>query len=344
VIINNEIHIDYCDVLIRPKRSTLTSRADVDLKRTFTFYWGGSWCGVPVVAANMDSTGTIAIAKEFSKHNMMTCLSKHLLIDNINESLSIDEKLKISISIGMSEKSRGFILNKDLDLRNIPFICIDVANGYTQKFFEYIKEVRDFWGDKIIIAGNVATSEMTEALILAGADIVKIGIGPGSACTTRKIAGVGVPQLSAVIACADAAHGLGGHIMADGGCTCPGDIVKSFGGGADFSMVGGMLSGHDESGGEEVYDKDGVITHKEFYGMSSDTAMDKYHGGVAVHRTSEGRTVKVPYRGQIKDTIQDILGGLRSACTYCGAKNIKSLSKCCTFLRVSRQLNTVFED
>jgi GMP reductase len=223
------------------------------------------------------------------------------------------------------------------------FICIDVANGYSQRFIDYIKMIRDKWPNKIIIAGNVVTAEMTEALYLAGADIVKVGIGPGSVCTTRKVAGVGYPQLSAVIECADAAHGLGGYIMADGGCTNPGDVSKAFGAGADFVMLGGMLAGHDECEGDIVTDEQGQ-SHKVFYGMSSTTAMEKYSGGVATYKASEGKTVKVPYRGPVCDTIQQILGGVRSACTYTGARVIKQLPKCTTFVRVNRQLNTVFGD
>ena len=323
MLINNEIHLDYCDVLIRPKRSTLTSRADVDLKRYFKFYWGGEWSGVPIAAANMDTTGTLEMARRFSPHKMLTCLSKYVSVDDIKLQLTDNERRNVAISIGMSQGDRDIIFSSDEWIKEIPFICIDIANGYTQKFLEFVREVRDMYSDKIIIAGNVATSEMTEALILAGADIVKIGIGGGSACLTRRIAGVGVPQLSAVISCADAAHGLGGHIMADGGCTCPGDVAKAFGGGSDFTMLGGMLAGHKESGGDEVVDDRGEITHKSFYGMSSETAMDKYNGGIATYRTSEGRTLKVPYKGSVVKTIQSILGGLRSACTYCGANNLK---------------------
>jgi GMP reductase len=185
---------------------------------------------------------------------------------------------------------------------------------------------------------------MTQELILRGADIIKVGIGPGSVCTTRIQTGVGYPQLSAIIECADAAHGLGGHIIADGGCVCPGDVAKAFGAGADFVMLGGMLAGHDEGGGQ-IYE-DFTYTPKklfvEFYGMSSNTAMEKHHGGVAEYRSSEGRTVRIPYKGAIKSTILDILGGLRSTCTYVGAPTLKQLSKCTTFIRVNKQYNDIF--
>jgi GMP reductase len=211
-------------------------------------------------------------------------------------------------------------------------VCIDVANGYTQSFVDFIKEFRQWYPDVVLMAGNVVTPEMTEELILAGVDIVKVGIGPGSVCTTRKKTGVGYPQLSAVIECADAAHGLQGHIIADGGCSVPGDVVKAFAAGADFVMLGGMLAGHKEGGASP-------FGENKFYGMSSDTAMDLHNGGVANYRASEGKTVEIPYRGEVKHTMQDILGGLRSACTYVGASELKELSKRATFVRVTQQLN-----
>jgi GMP reductase len=183
---------------------------------------------------------------------------------------------------------------------------------------------------------------MTEELILSGADIVKVGIGPGSVCTTRSMTGVGYPQLSAVIECADAAHGLGGRICADGGCTSPGDVAKAFGGGADFVMLGGMLAGHDECAGDTV-EQDGQ-QFKRFYGMSSRTAMQKYAGGVAHYRASEGKEVLVPYRGPVADSMQDVLGGLRSACTYVGARTLKELTKRTTFVRAGMQTNEIFSE
>jgi len=222
----------------------------------------------------------------------------------------------------------------------INFICLDVANGYSEGFVETVRRYRQTFPKATLIAGNVVTGEMTEELILSGADIVKIGIGPGSVCTTRIQTGVGYPQLSAVIECSDAAHGLGGMVISDGGCTCPGDFAKAFGGGADFVMSGGMFSGHDESGGEVITRPNGVF--KAFYGMSSTTAMDKHSGGVAEYRSSEGKTVEVPYRGPVAATVQDILGGLRSACTYVGASSIKEMSKRTTFIRCTQQVNPVF--
>lgn len=222
----------------------------------------------------------------------------------------------------------------------LKYICVDVANGYSEHFVHFVKDVRQKFPSHTIMAGNVVTGEMVEELILAGADIIKVGIGPGSVCTTRKKTGVGYPQLSAVIECADAAHGLGGHIISDGGCTCPGDVSKAFGAGADFVMLGGMLAGHSESSGE-IIEKNGK-KYKLFYGMSSDTAMKKHAGGVADYRASEGKTVEVPYKGPVDETIRDILGGVRSTCTYVGAAKLKELSRRTTFIRVTQQLNTVF--
>jgi GMP reductase len=273
---------------------------------------------------------------------MLTCLSKH--IKEIPDTYSINQRRSMALSFGMSETDREFLITNPAERSfTAPhqFFCLDVANGYSEEFLDFVRQVRKQWRDKIIIAGNVVTAEMTEALILAGADIVKVGIGPGSVCTTRKITGVGYPQLSAVMECADAAHGIGGHIMADGGCQSSGDVAKAFGAGADFVMLGGMLAGHDECAGDMVAGEDGTL-YKTFYGMSSDTAMNKHSGGVATYRASEGKTVRVEYRGPVQNTMNQILGGIRSACTYTGARTLKQLPKCTTFIRVKRQLNTVF--
>ena len=325
------------DVLIRPKRSTLSSRREVDLNRTYKFkHSGHEWTGVPIMAANMDGVGTFDMAAELYEHRMFTCLVKSYGLDDFINKQEITFGNHCAVSTGTSDKDflkLRQILNAFPELS---FICIDVANGYSEHFGDFVSKVRTAYPKHTIIAGNVVTADMTQELILRGADIVKVGIGPGSVCTTRVQTGVGYPQLSAIIECADAAHGLGGHIVADGGCTCPGDVSKAFGAGADFVMLGGMLAGHDEGGGEV---KDGMVT---FYGMSSDTAMEKHHGGVAEYRSSEGRTVQVKYKGAVKNTVLDLLGGIRSTCTYVGAPTLKQLSKCTTFIRVNRQINDVF--
>ena len=317
----NDVKLDFSDVLIKPKRSTLESRKDANLHRIFKFRHSNiQWSGVPIIAANMDHTGTYAMHVALFNYDMLTAIckfTKYVQVENAIQTIGLDTNLDEIVYDPM-------------------WICLDVANGYTERFMSFVEQMRKHEATKnsIIIAGNVCTPEATEQIILAGADIVKIGIGPGSVCTTRKMTGVGYPQLSATIECADAAHGLGGHIITDGGCVVTGDIAKSFGAGADFVMLGGMLAGHDECYGQVDGD------HMTFYGMSSDTAQLLYYGEKKSHRASEGKTVSVPYKGSVSDTIEEILGGLRSACTYAGAKCIKDLPKCTTFVRVNNQLNT----
>ena len=481
--IESEIKLDYKDVLLRPKRSTLTSRREIELTREFKFkHSRHCWSGVPIVAANMFHTGTFSMLPSFSDYKMLVCLSKHY---SNEENFSDKDFLSFSISTGILEADwdKMFaILTLNSQIR---FICVDVANGYTQRFVDFVKRVRRSFPNKVIIAGNVVSGEMTEELILSGADIVKVGIGGGcfssgtqirtrngdkniedirigeevlthkgeyqkvtntfsktedselikindiectknhefyvlnkrheakvndenihdyaewiaaenlnedyylleleslimlkkiklkkinsierkkfsgtvfdlevlgnhsyvangvivhnSVCTTRIQTGVGYPQLSAVIECADAAHGVGGHIMADGGCVCVGDISKAFCAGADFVMLGGMLAGHTESAGDEE-----IINgekYKLFYGMSSETAMNNHNGGMASYRASEGKTIKLKHRGSVKGTIENILGGIRSTCTYIGAKSLKDMPKCTTFIRVTQQSNEIF--
>ena len=335
--IEDEVKLDFKDVLIRPKRSTLSSRKEVDLQRTYKFKHSGTeWTGVPIMASNMDGVGTLAMAKSLWDHRLFTCLVKSYDEHDLFDLTTEVGGNYFAVSTGTSDSDFLKLRRIINAYPEIHFICIDVANGYQERFGEYVSKVRQTYPHCTIIAGNVVTADMTQELILRGADIIKVGIGPGSVCTTRIQTGVGYPQLSAIIECADAAHGLGGHIVADGGCTCPGDVAKAFGAGADFVMLGGMFAGHDEGGGEV---KDGKVT---FYGMSSDTAMDKHHGGVAEYRSSEGRTVSVSYKGAVQTTVLDLLGGIRSACTYVGASSLKQLSKCTTFIKVNRQINDVF--
>ena len=319
----DDVKLDFSDVLIRPKRSTLESRKNAKLERTFQFkHSKQSWTGVPIIAANMDHTGTWPMNKALVKHGMLTAICKFLHYIPLKNAI----------------KTIGLDYNLDEIEYDLKWICLDVANGYTERFMDFVKIMRQHESTKnsIIIAGNVCTPEATEEIILAGADIVKIGIGPGSVCTTRKMTGVGYPQLSATIECADAAHGLGGHIITDGGCTVVGDIAKSFGAGADFVMLGGMFAGHDECSGENTGDK------MKFYGMSSTEAQIEYYGEKQNYRASEGKMVYVDYKGPIKNTVEEMLGGLRSALTYAGARCIKDLPKCTTFVRVNRQLNEIY--
>ena len=369
-----DVKLDYKDVLIRPKRSTLTSRKEVNLNRSFQFtnYKSDTnenidYYGVPIMAANMDGVGTFEMADTLADIGLFTCLVKTYTVSELVEFFSNDNTrtrvghVAYSMGISVADKDK-FRSVYQLSNSAIKYVCVDVANGYTERFVDFIRNLRQEYPHIIIIAGNVVTADQTQELILNGADIVKVGIGPGSVCTTRIKTGVGYPQLSAVIECADAAHGLGGHIIADGGCTCPGDVAKAFAAGADFVMLGGMLAGHDQGGGEVISkfyetnqiayevgshldNRNRVIEEKhfvKFYGMSSKAANDKHFGGLKEYRSSEGREVLVPYRGNVLNTTQDLLGGIRSTCTYVGASQLKQLSKCTTFVKCTQQFNSVY--
>jgi len=344
----NDIKLDFKDVLIVPKRSASISRKDVNLIRSFSFNKKTDIqrTAIPIIAANMDTTGTFEIAIALEELFCMTALHKHYNVDELTNFFDISVlHYRIFYSLGVTDDDIDklkTVLSKLSNKNKIKNVCIDVANGYTDYFVDRVKIIKDLLHPStFLMAGNVCTPEMTEQLVLNGVSVVKVGIGGGSVCLSRIKTGCGYPQLSAVIECADAAHGLGGYLCSDGGCTRPGDVAKAFGAGADFVMLGGMLAGHDECNGEIVEDAYGNKT-KEFYGMSSKTAQEKHNGGVADYKSAEGKTVKVPYRGKVEDTMKDILGGLRSACTYVGAKQLKHLSKCTTFIRTTVQENQVF--
>ena len=373
--IEDEVKLDYSDVLIRPKRSTLGSRKEVRMERKFQFAnydrdiatpksHEYHYEGIPIMASNMDGVGTFEMADRLAEFKVFTCLVKTYSVNELVDYFDCEETFRtdyVAMSIGIKdEDQQKFRSVYEQVGEKLKYVCIDVANGYSQRFIEYVAEFRMMYPGIVIIAGNVVTADQTQELILNGADIVKVGIGPGSVCTTRIQTGVGYPQLSAVIECADAAHGLGGHIIADGGCTCPGDVAKAFAGGADFVMLGGMLAGHDEGGGEVItkhylsteatlLDNGNYMPHYEqkqfvqFYGMSSKTANDKHFEGLKDYRSSEGRTVLVPYRGPVVVTLQDVLGGVRSTLTYVGANKLKQLNKCTTFVRVHNQFNRTYE-
>ncbi len=343
--IETDVKLDFKDVLIRPKRSTLNTRSAVDVDRAFRFiHTGSEWKGFPLIAANMDVTGTMEMARALAKHGALTALHKHYPEDELVRFFDGPDGVHAFYSLGTTAADFKKLAAVAKAAR-IRLICLDVANGYAEKFLEVVKRVRDDHPEAVIMAGNVVTGDMTEALVIAGADIVKIGIGPGSVCTTRRVTGVGYPQLSAIIECADAAHGLKGWVCADGGCTVPGDIAKAYGAGADFVMLGGMLAGHDECAGDvryEMHDGEKVPVGMAFYGMSSETAMKKHAGGVAHYRAAEGKTVETPYRGPVVGTMGDIMGGVRSMMTYIGAAHLKEVSKRTTFVRVTAQTNDVF--
>lgn len=378
--IYTEPQLDFCDVLFQPKRTTLNSRSEADVMREYKFkYYPYIMKSCGIVAANMATTGTMKMATELEKYGATTCLHKHHNITDLNDYFySINQPVFITTGLKDSKEN----LFKLLDFNeNIDKVCIDIANGYIPKLIDFVKELRTKYPHLLIMAGNVVTGDMVQDLILNGADIVKVGIGPGSVCITRTQTGVGRPQLSTILECADAAHGVGGMICSDGGCTCPGDIAKAFGAGADFVMLGGMLAGADEAAGELVtktYETNELghsawtdtkgITHsmddkrpdntfshwtdeyrvykhekyKQFYGMSSKLAQEKHFGGMKQYRTTEGREKLIPYTGPVSNIMENILGGIRSTMTYIGAKKLKDIPKCTTFYTVNRQLNTVF--
>ena len=343
--IKEDIKLNFDDVLMEPKRSTLSSRRDVDMTRKFTFRNSGKVMNfTPIFASNMDGVGTFSMAKVLQKHQMMTVITKSTTLEEWKQAVGTGLRLQsVSVCTGTNKiwdpeaadyKSMQDVLASFPDVK---MITVDVANAYHQNFVDFIKMVRDDYPEKVIVAGNVVTPEMVEELIINGADMVKIGIGPGSVCTTRTMTGIGVPQFSAIVECADAANGVDGHIMADGGCVWPGDIAKAFGGGAHAVMIGGMLAGHDES---EQTVENGKM---EFYGMSSDRAREKHGKRKDGYRGNEGRWISLPHRGPVEPTVEDILGGVRSAATYIGARRLKDMPKCATFVRVENNINRVYE-
>ncbi len=343
--LDSEPKLNFEDVLLKPKRSTLSSRKDVDMTRKFTFRNSGKVMDfLPIFASNMDGVGTFSMAKAMQEHKMMTVITKTTTPEQWKQAVGNGLRLQsVSVCTGTNKvfdqdaqdyKNMQNILTMFPDVK---MITIDVANAYHQNMVEFVARVRDEYPHKVIVAGNVVTPEMTEELIINGADVVKIGIGPGSVCTTRTMTGVGVPQFSAIVECSDAANGVGGHIMADGGCVYPGDIAKAFGGGAHMVMIGGMLAGHDESEQPVV---DGKV---EFYGMSSDRAREVHGKRKDGYRGNEGRLISLPYRGPVVNTIEDILGGVRSACTYIGARRLKDMAKCASFVQTNNVINKVYE-
>lgn len=346
--IENDIKLGFSDVMFKPKRSTMSSRADVELFWDFSFVHSPHTLRcIPIIAANMDTVGTFSMAFTLAEHGMLTAVHKHYSIDAwktfLRKASEYDDKGnsvldKIMVSTGVLDHDLEKLGNILALSDKLKMICIDVANGYTESFLQTVMKVRERYPNHVIIAGNVVTSEMTEQLVLSGADLVKVGIGPGSVCTTRVKTGVGYPQLSAIIECADAARGLGGAVISDGGCVVPGDVSKAFGAGTHFVMLGSMLAGHTESEAEVLTGDDGE-RYLLFYGMSSSTAMEKYSGGVSSYRASEGKTVKMKYKGDAHATVLDILGGVRSTCTYVGAKSLRELCKRTTFIRTNEQEN-----
>lgn len=346
--IETETKFDFSDVLIRPKRSTLDSRKDVQLERTFKFIHSKkTWTGIPIIASNMDTIGTFEIAKALSQHKIITALHKFYTVEQLETFFKeFNNPDFVAYTLGIRDEDFAKlkqVLDKGLE-KYFNFICLDVPNAYLERFVKKLKELRALCPNHTIIAGNVVTNEMAEELVIKGADIVKIGIGSGSVCTTRLQTGVGYPQLSAVIECADAAHGISnpetgcGLIISDGGIVYPSCVAKAYCGGADFVMIGSLFSGFEQSGGN-IIEKDGQ-KYKEYYGMSSANAMNRYYGKVYDYRASEGRHVTIPFKGDINEFIKELLGSLRSTATYIGAIKLKEFPKRATFIPVNRQINT----
>ena len=360
-MISEDIKLDYDDVLIIPERSGVSSRKLVCLETTAEFAdRNAKFRGIPIMAANMDGVGTFEMADRLKSRGLFTCLTKFHEADDLVEFLSGDGErcdfCAVTIGISDDDWNRFRTVADGLDGR-LRYACLDVANGYTDRFVDCVDRFRRTYPDIVLIAGNVVTPEQTVRLIEAGADVVKVGIGGGSVCETRIKTGVGYPQFSVVVECVHAAHRMGARIVADGGCSSPGDVAKALAAGADFVMLGGMFAGHTEGGGtiidryfrSEEVDRDGnpLIERRqfvEFYGMSSKTANEKHFGGLQNYRSSEGRTVLLPLKPSLDDTISDLLGGLRSACSYVGARSLTELPKKASFVRCANTHNRVFED
>ncbi|MDR3030877.1 MAG: GMP reductase [Holosporales bacterium] len=344
MIIYSDTQLDFSDVLLRPKRSCVLSRSDADITRDYSFFNSDAKVsGTGIISANMGTVGTFEVARKMLDKNLFACLHKHYNYEQIKEFLSSvaqERQLKIFLSIGLREQDIDIaknIIDDDLTVS----ICIDVPNGYIPPVKKLVIDLRVLGYKGPIMVGNVVTGDITEDLILSGASIVKVGIGSGSACLTRRITGVGRPQLSAIIECAEAAHCVGGMICADGGVTCPGDVCKALAAGADFVMIGGYYAGANETDGE-IIEKDGQ-KYKIYYGMSSEYAQKKFYNGMPKYRASEGRVVEVQYKGSIDDVNDEILGGIRSCMGYIGARRLKDIPKFASFYKVHNQLNTVFE-
>lgn len=344
MILSQDIKLDYDDVLIVPQRTTLESRKEVTVERKFSFYHSPRiWSGIPIVCSNMVPLTSLEMAKKLADHKMVTALHKYYSSSELIKIISSSDKDYAWVSIGKSVDEIKRLNEVSDHFGFSPNIVIDVPNGYMESFVKFCASVRENFPESIICGGNVTTPEICEELIIhGGLDICKIQISPGSQCETRKMTGVGYGTFSCVQECSHAAHGLRadsgrlGLVMADGGCKTPGDVCKSICGGADWVMLGGMFAGTDECEGEWEYDSNGDKKNLTFYGMSSHYAQEKHGAGKKNYRASEGKVSKIPYKGNVEDVIQEILGGIRSCGAYIGARNLKDYSKCAKFIKVNR--------
>ena len=361
--ISQDVKLDFEDVLIVPQRSSLNSRSEVDIVREFSFpHAKRTISGLGVIAANMDTTGTFAMAKELSKKNMFTALHKFYTVDRLieffNENSIIWDKVWYTVGVQDNDFNKLKLVQKEFGDGFPYLINIDTPNGYMESFLDVVKKYRQEFPESVIMAGTVVTPNITEEIINAGADVARVGIGGGSVCLTRVQAAIGYPQLSAISECSFAAHGNpGGHVCGDGGVKCVGDICRALSAGADWVMSGSLFAGFDECEGDWEYEenycgsmpllKDILTQNKvkkylKFYGMSSREAQEKHYGGTREWRASEGKCTKVPYKGGVAELLREIEGGIRSCCTYIGAKRVKDMSKCAQFIRVNRTHNDFY--
>ena len=324
-MLTDQTYLGFKDVLIKPAPSDVKSRKEINLTRKFTFKGGIEKTFTPVVGSNMIGVGTFRAAKVLAKYEMLTCIGKRATMWDWKTCYNAYPEIfpYVAVTVGLRDAS----IIDSLDYNKIPvdIVCCDVANGYQEQFVEFVSYIKSRFPNKTVIAGNVATSYGAEALWEAGADIVKIGIGSGSVCTTRFKTGVGVPQISAITDGLEAHRSSEQYIMSDGGCTGPGDIAKAFVAGADFVMIGGMLAGTKETG---------VVFQGNAY-VPKDNTLNLY-------RTSEGKQVnQFMAEDLLEDRLLDILGGLRSAGAYMGKKNISDWWQA-DLVRVNEQTNDWF--
>ena len=352
-----EEQLDFDDVMIMPKPSTVESRKDTTIVRPFKFKWTDKVIeGNPAIAANMTTTGTFEMANELQKHQMFCALHKHYSPEEVIRFLEENKRnfgTNDYIFIGTGLRQGDFEnLKKIMATGLCNNICLDAPNGYIQGFVQHLNRLRHTFPHSIIMAGNVVTPEKTFEILQNGADVVKVGIGSGSACSTRVKTGVGRPQLSTILDCVSSAKRYGGLICSDGGIQKPADYVKAIAAYADFVMMGGYLAGCSEAGGDLIcrHIKTGeqmpsgreetrIREYKMFYGMSSEYAQkNHYRNGMPSYRASEGIVSLVPHKGPVRDTIQDLEGGLRSAMTYTDSRTIDEFQRNVEFYKVRRQV------
>ena len=326
--------LEFSEVLIKPRPSELASRSDVNLKVAYICKHSKRQIrGCPVIVSNLDSTGTIEMARITNNYGMFVCLHKYIEMEDLTKWFVDIASQRSFVTIGTSTGEIDKIkhLSEYVDNFKPSYfdkICIDAPNGYTYEFLDMIKYVRTLFPHKIIMAGNVCDPIGVENIIKAGADIAKCGIASGGLCTTKYKTGIGYPQFSVALECGQAAQELNALCCSDGGVQHTADICKALGAGSHFVMAGSLFTGYDECNAEVVDGKQKV------YGMSSKEANDKYNGGLREYRAAEGMVKYVEQKGSVLKLVGDICGGLASCCTYTNTKNLENLHKNCTFIRV----------